>query len=149
MVDFLKVSKFFFFNVSANVGFAQPNKLDDVELVRFGYKMKRINPKAKPEPELNTVIDRMAFQGPFGPDLQAAIVQHQRIVGGTQDGRVSRASTFKADGSYDGAHLWLIEILSNNMRVSASDIFPRLDIHPNCGPELVKTLKDMFIHGVK
>jgi hypothetical protein len=42
----------FRWNLTANVGPGQPNKLDDVELVRFGYICMRQNLKFPPSSDL-------------------------------------------------------------------------------------------------
>lgn len=145
MVDFIKYGDLFYFNLSANVGAMQPNKTDDVELVRFGYKMRRANPKAANKPQLNELTDQMNAKGGYGPDLQAVIDEHQSGLGGPRDGRISRAQLFSGDGLYDGKNVWIIEGLTNSMRVAAAANFPRIDLHDDCGPELAKAVKRIFL----
>ena len=84
--------KFFRWNLSANVGPQQPNKLDDVELVRFGYFCMRENKQFPAKPEVRAALQEMRNSGPFAQDLANVIVAHQRSRGGTQDGRVSVAN---------------------------------------------------------
>jgi hypothetical protein len=145
MVEFVQVGENFYFNVTAPVGTGQMNRLDDAELVRFGYKSMVKAAKVPVDPQLKSLIDKMSSSGPFSDDLAAVITQHENVRGGTQDGRISRAVTFHGTG-YDGQHSWIIEVLSNNIRAATSKIFPRLDFDTTCGPAL-KTMLSVFIFG--
>jgi hypothetical protein len=137
----------FRWNLSANVGRGQPNKIDDVELIRFGYACMRQNKKFPPDPELLPALRAMQNFGGFGPDLANVIVAHQKNRGGTQDGvvsvaRISNTSTNRE--LYDGAHSWIVISLDNNMRDVAGDIYPRVDRHADSGPDVSNAIKRIF-----
>jgi hypothetical protein len=144
MVDFVQLGQInFYFNVTAPVGVGQMNRVDDVELVRFGYKSMVKAAKVPVDPQLKSLIDKMPYKGPFSDDVAAVIKQHEKVRGGTQDGRISRAVTFHGTG-YDGQHSWIIEVLSNNIRAATGKVFPRLDLDTDCGPNLKAGLVFIF-----
>ena len=137
----------FRWNLSAHVGPGQPNKIDDVELVRFGYYCLRQNGKFPAAPELLPVLREMQNFGGFGPDLANVIVAHQQNRGGTQDGVVSPARISNTSTNrelYDGTHNWIVTALDNNMRDVAGEFYPRVDKHAASGPEVSKAIKRIF-----
>ena len=137
----------FRWNLTANVGKGQPNLAEDVELVRLGYLAVREDPKVPPRAELREPLSKLQPFGPYGPDLQAVIDAHQKIRGGTQDGIVSVAkisSTTTNVDHYDGIHTWIIVALDNKLHSLPGDIYPRIDKHPKCGPELKKKALKIF-----
>ena len=138
----------FRWNLTANVGPGQPNKLDDVELVRFGYICMKQNVKFPASSDLQEVIDKVRADGPFDTDLADAIKAHQLEHGGTQDGIVSVAnvsSTSHNKERYDSSHTWIIMNLNNNMLDVAGDVYPRIDKHPQSGPEVSKVVKKICV----
>lgn len=137
----------FRWNLSADVGSRQPNRLDDVELVRFGYYCMSQDTRFPPDPKLRPVLQAMRSLGPFDQDLANVIVTHQRNRRPTQDGKVSVAKvsfTSTNRERYDGAHSWIIISLNNNMIDIAGDVYPRIDKHPASGPEVSKAVKKIF-----
>ncbi len=139
-----------FWNLSADVGPGQPNRPDDVELVRFGYFLMKDNPKATAGPfaALKPVLQKVTPSGPFGNDLAEAIRTHQRLRGGTQDGRVSVAKDNRFNrGEYDGQHAWMVFPLNNSMIDMAPSLYPRIDLHPQSGPAMRATVRRICLHG--
>jgi hypothetical protein len=139
-----------FWNLSADVGPGQPNQPDDVELVRFGYFLMKDNPKATSGPfsALKPVLQKVTPTGTFGNDLAEAIRTHQRLRGGTQDGRVSVARDNKFNrGQYDGQHVWMVFPLNNSMIDMAPTLYPRVDLHPQSGPAMSSTVRRICLHG--
>jgi hypothetical protein len=124
------------------------NKLDDVELVRFGYNCMRLNTRfPTTDPGLLSALKAMRRTGGFDQDLADVIVAHQRSRGGTQDGIVSVArisATSKNRERYDGAHSWIIVALDNNMVDVAADVYPRIDKHPDSGFGVSSAVKKVF-----
>ena len=149
MVDSIVFAGRFFFNVTAAVGTGQPNRLDDVELVRFGYKMQRKDPRLVSRPGTaarQQLADKMNGTGPFAPDLQAVITAHEIERGGAQDGRVTPAQHYaNIDGTYDHQHIWIIMALNNAMRFVAKDIYPRIDLHIESGSEVSRVVRGFFL----
>ena len=149
MVEPIVFANRFFFNLSAQVGKGKSNQLADVELVRFGYKMKRLDPTSSTLPRnraLNGLLDNLAGRGPFADDLQVVIDEHEKQRGGTRDGCVSPARHFQGiDGTYDGNNIWIIMSLNNNMRGVLGDGFPRIDLHDLAGPEISKFVRFLFL----
>jgi hypothetical protein len=141
----------FFWNLSAKVGPGQPNKPDDVDLVRFGFICIKLNPKLMVGPRLamKPLLDRMRPFGPFDTDLAEVIVAEQKIRGGTQDRIISPAHLSAANkGSYDGGgHTWLILPLNNNMSDIANSVYPRIDKHPQSGPSVSVVVEDICVGG--
>ncbi len=148
MVSPLIFNDRFLWNVSADVGQGKPNKLDDVELVRFGYLAFLTNPPTisqAPE-KFRTALTRMRTIGPFGQDLQDVIVQHELTRGGTQDGCVSVMHPNRANrGTYDGKHIWIILSLNNNMKDILRDLYPRIDRHTQSGLEISKVVEKFMV----
>jgi hypothetical protein len=139
-----------FWNLSSDVGPGQPNKTDDVEFVRFGYFLMKDNPKAMTGQfvTLKPILQKVTPTGPFDNPLAEAILAHQRLRGGTQDGRVSvaKANNFNR-GQYDGQHIWMVFPLNNTMIDMAPNIFPRIDLHPQSGPAVTATVRKICLHG--
>ena len=140
----------FRWNLSSSVGSGQINRLDDVELVRFGYNCLKQNKKFPPSAALLPALRAMKTFGEFDQDLADVIVAHQKDRGGTQDGIVSVANvTFTSTNRelYDRKHSWIIIALCNNMIDVAGDVYPRVDKHPESGPEISRSVKSIF--GIK
>ena len=151
MAKFEIISDKVVFNLNADVGRMAPNKLDDVELVRFGYFCMKNNPKSllSMPPRHKAALQAMQPRGPYFADLQEVIDAHQEARGGTRDGKVSvgKGQIFHT-GIYDGVHMWIIYVLSNNMRIFIPDIFPRIDLHNQSGLEISKRVLELFNLGV-
>jgi hypothetical protein len=146
MVEVKGNNAFFIWDISANVGSRQPNKLDDVELVRFGYYM------ISQAPEINTrlaglkpLLSGLSTSGGFDQNLEVIIRAHESIRGGSQDGYVSKSRVDVLNrGYYDRNHSWIIVSMNNFMR--DFDYFPRLDLHAKCGPELKRVVKSIMLN---
>jgi hypothetical protein len=139
-----------FWNLSADVGPGQPNRPDDVEFVRFGYFLMKDNPKAMNGPfaALKPVLQHVTPTGVFDNALAEAIRAHQRVRGGTQDGRISVARDNKFNlGAYDGKNTWIVFPLNNSMIELASNIYPRIDLHPQSGPAVSTSVRKICLHG--
>lgn len=149
MAKFENDQGFFEFNLTADVGKASPNRLDDVELVRFGYFCLGRNPQATQiTPRLKAALQRMKSNGPHGPDLQEVIDAHQQARGGTQDGKVSIGKAQIRKGQslrYDDKHSWIIYILTANMFSNNPDGFPRIDQEIDAGNAISATVAEMFV----
>ena len=127
-----------FWNISANVGLASPNRADDVQLVQFGYYATLINPKSGINAEQREAYGKIVLgqpcNGSASDPLVAAIQAHQKTRGGAQDGHVS---PIMGGSSYDGGkHTFIMIALNNNMSDVMPDTFPRVDRHSKC-PALV------------
>jgi hypothetical protein len=139
-----------FWNLSMDVGPGQPNKPDDVEFVRFGYFLMKDNPKAMTGQfvSLKPTLQKVTPTGPFDNALAEAIRGHQRLRGGTQDGKISvaKANNFNR-GIYDGQHTWMAFPLNNTMIDMAPNIYPRIDLHLQSGPAVTETVRKICLHG--
>jgi hypothetical protein len=129
----------FYWNIRANVGLNSPNNPEDVQLVQFGYLAKSLMPDTTPaeKPIYAAVTPGAVYTGSQNDPLTLAILTHQKIRGGTQDGHVS---VIRGERSYigaDGPHTFMLIALVNCMRDLMPDAFPRLDKHPKC-PDLLK-----------
>ena len=137
----------FFFNLDADVGKMSPNRIEDVELVRFGYFCKKSNPRALLLMSAREKVSVLALQprGPYRSDLQEAIDAHQENRGGTQDGKVSVGKPQLSHGErYDRAHVWIIFTLCYNLAAVLPNIYPRIDLHDQSGPEISKRVRELF-----
>lgn len=132
------VSGIFYWNVGAAVGAGQPNRLDDVELVRFGFVMMRsANDIHRASPQLRAALQELRRTGGFDRDLDAAIRALQAQMKTPADGKVSVAQVSAANhGRYDGHHMWIIWRLNEFMR--DFDLYPRIDLHPDSGLEIYR-----------
>jgi hypothetical protein len=146
MAQIFLIGGFFRWNLTYNVGRNQPNALDDVELVRFGYACMARNPHFPPKAAVTDVLSKMRLAGPYGDDLQAVIDAHQADRGGTQDGAISvdRGTTFNHE-RYDSTHGWIIALLNNNMLDVIGDIYPRIDKSDFSGPAISAIVKKLLI----
>lgn len=143
----------FYFNLTEPVGKKCPNKLEDVELVRFGYFCMARNPKITTPltPEEKRALSAMNTAGGYGPDLQDVIDQHQnfrkKAAGIEPDGKVSVARFTPADARspfFDRKHLWIIATLNNSMRQLFTDTYPRIDQEVECGPACSAAVLKIF-----
>ena len=140
-----------FWNLSKDVGQGQPNQADDVEFVRFAYFLMKDNPKAMVgefATQLKPVLQKVTPTGAFDTALADAIRTHQRLRGGTQDGKVSvaKATNFNR-GVYDKQHTWMVFPLNNTMIDMAPNIYPRIDLHPQSGPAVTQVVRKICLHG--
>ncbi len=139
-----------FWNLTTDVGPGQPNKADDVEFVRFAYFLMKDNPKAMTGAfvTLKPILEKVTPTGAFDDALAEAIRAHQRLRGGTQDGRVSVAKSNNFNrGLYDNQHSWMVFPLNNSMIDMAPEIYPRIDLHPRSGPAVTQTVRRLCLHG--
>lgn len=129
----------FAFNIDANVGVNCPNKLDDVQLVQFGYFAKGQAPDTSPTLKAlcAKVVPGAPYTGAPNDPLTLVIKAHQAERGGTQDGHVSVLPPNGATLSYDGKHSFMILVLNNNMLDITKNDYPRIDKHPSC-PSVLK-----------
>ena len=124
-----------------------PNRLDDVELVRFGYYCAKVSVKIRPliSPRMRTSLDVMQSKGPYRPDLQNVIDAHQQVRGGTKDGKVSVGKPQVTHSfSYDSKHSWIIFGLTLPMVEYMPDEYPRIDVDDQSGPEISKRVRELF-----
>jgi hypothetical protein len=140
-----------FWNLSKDVGQGQPNQADDVEFVRFAYFLMKDNPKAMVgefATQLKPVLQKVTPTGAFDTALADAIRTHQRLRGGTQDGKISvaKATNFNR-GIYDKQHTWMVFPLNNTMIDMAPNIYPRIDLHPLSGPAVTEVVRKICLHG--
>jgi hypothetical protein len=147
MAQIFLIGGLFRWNLTQNVGRNQPNVLDDVELVRFGYACMARNTRFPPKGALPDVLAQMSSTGGYDDDLQSVIDAHEKSRGGTQDGCVSvDRSTQINKGVYDAAHHnWIIGALNNNMRDVVGDIYPRIDKSDFSGPGISAVVKKLLI----
>ena len=63
------------------------------------------------------------------------------------DGKVSvaKANNFNR-GRYDREHSWLVFPLNNNLIDMAGNLYPRLDLHPQCGPAVKAVVRKICLH---
>jgi len=148
MAQILLINGFFRWNLTTNVGRNQPNALDDVELVRFGYACAARNTLFPSRAEMANEFSKMRTTGGYADDLQVVIDAHQKLRGGTQDGAVSvdRGGTFNPKERYDNVHQWIIAVLNNNMLDIIGDIYPRIDKSDFSGPRISEVAK-RFLTG--
>lgn len=137
--------KAFRWNLTADVGPGQRNLGDDVDFVRFGYFCMMINPISRKSPELQAALNKLRPAGRFDTDLAEVIRVHQKDRGGKQDGIVSVEKATNANReTYDGAHVWIVAVLNNNMRDITSDDYPRIDKHQSSGVMLMAAVKNIM-----
>ncbi len=130
-----------FFNLDADVGRLSANKIDDVELVRFGYIRKKNSPNVvgRLSPREIAALQALRPRGGSDSDIQEVIDAHQESRGGTQDGKVSVGKSQITHGPrYDNKHAWIIYNLCHNMADAFPYIYPRIDQHELSGPDISK-----------
>ena len=136
----------FCLNVDSHVGPGCSNKVEDVQLVQFGYYcMTRSNyaPFGLTPAEMaiiKTVVPWCLY-GSLTDPLTLSIKAHQRARGGTQDGRVS---PFTSASGFYGESTWMIISLVVNIIMVYPDLYPRLDKVSNCPPALAAATRRMF-----
>jgi hypothetical protein len=137
----------FAWSVSSHVGPNCPNMPEDVQLVQFGYYCAARTPTgtAKFTPEeraiLNSVVPGAPYTGGPTDPLTLAIKAHQRIHGGTQDGRISPLA---GQSGWYGGGTYLMIALTGRMMEFRPEIYPRLDKYPSCPPALMSLCRKMF-----
>ena len=136
------------FNLDHDVGRNSPNRLDDVELVRFGYFCAKVSPKllAKHSAEMKVALQNLRTDGPYLSDLQDVIDIHQRTRGGPQDGKISTGKSRATHSfSYDSQHSWIIFSLSGLMFERIPDTYPRIDLEDQSGSEISRRIQELVL----
>ena len=130
-----------YWNVEAHVGPGCPNKVDDVQLVQFGYWCMGNNPKtpigAADRALFAAIVPGAAYSGSASDALTLAIKRHQQLRGGVQDGKVS---PMPPNQGYN----WIIAALSNNMSNYLSSVWPHIDKHAKCPPAVKALVMSTF-----
>lgn len=132
--------KYFFWTVDSHVGPSCPNVKEDVELVQlciYCHARSKNRSKSYTAAEVQAlmeVVPGAPYSGTSGEALTRAIRAHQRVRGGTQDGRVSPVQ--HSSGMYVGGKMWMILALCNNIRDVYPHAWPRISLAPNCPPAL-------------
>jgi hypothetical protein len=131
-------------NLDGNVGKGQSNKLEDVQLVQFGFYCLSKDSGASKTPEQQAIYASVklgsAFSGTPTDPLCIAIATHQRAKGGTQDGVVSVLPN--GFTTYGSGHYRTFAYLLASIYVVTSDTWPRIDKHPACPAALRAVIKD-------
>ena len=141
-------SRMFYFNLDAAVGPGCPNKPDDVQLVQMGYVAMLRNPAAASvmTPDMKEAFGKIVPGAPYtgGRDewLSKAIRAHQARSGGTQDGKVSVATSA---AYYDKTHSFIVVVLDNNIMDYMPQDYPRLDKSPLCAGALRQSVQLMLL----
>ena len=137
-------SDVFNWNIDANVGLNSLNKQVDFELVQFGYFAESQDARVPQESRtiFANVVPGSRYTGGASDPLTLAILEHQKIHGGTQDGHISviRGST----GFYNAASTFLLVGLNASMRALLGSNFPRIDSHAKCPPTLKAAVARCF-----
>lgn len=128
--------------MDSHVGPNCPNKPEDVQLVQFSYFcMGKNNAKTaswgftpKEMANIRSIVPGEPYSGAYSDKLSAAIRAHQRIRGGTQDGRVSPIQS--AAGVYAEGLAWMIIALCNNIEDVNASHWPLLHLMPGCPGQL-------------
>lgn len=132
-------------NLNANVGFASPNRQDDVELVQLGYFIMGKRKLGAMPTDLLAMMAAIRVgsicTGRMDDPLVQLIFAHQKHRKSTVDGRVSVISN--STGTF-GGETYLLGSLINNIFADQPELFPRVDKHPRCG----STLRQSVIEGV-
>lgn len=131
-------------NIEANVGLSSPNRTEDVQLVRLGYRSMAIANLPEVGQELKDACRNLNVRGGCSgredDELVKIIRLHQRLRGGVQDGHVSIIHT-------DAAHLpvyqegsiratFMLNSIVNNIASVIPHRWPRVDLHEDCPSEL-------------
>ena len=135
------------FNVDVEVGKGRPNRIDDVELVRYGYTCLKSDTRFQVNitPRLRAALQKLNPRGAHANDLQEVIEAHQEARGGQIDGIVSVGKSQSMHTIlYDRKHAWIIYSLSGFIRDNDPDLYPRIDLDESCGSELRKKVKTIF-----
>lgn len=131
----------FFWNVSYAVGRGKPNRLDDVELVRYGFNCMRNTHGADLGPEGLAYFPRLKIFGPFGDDLHEVIVFYQKMSGHPQDGCV------RPTPQYAPRLAGLVPTivgLNMFMRRHEGEIYPRIERSNATGAEVSRVCAQFF-----
>ena len=144
MVAIATLAGQFFWNLTQPVGRGQPNSLDDVEFVRFGYVMMRASPAfGGPPPNMVEPLRLMRRSGSFDSDLDTVIRSHQAVKEIPQDGKGSVAHATAANhGRFDGKHRWIVVTL--NVVAREFNFYPRIDLHPESGLEVSRAVRALL-----
>jgi hypothetical protein len=137
----------FAWSVSSHVGPSCPNTSEDVQLVQFGYycAARTTIGVAKLTPEekaiMSSVVPGAPYFGSPSDPLTLSIKAHQRVHGGTQDGRISPIA---GDSGWYGTGAYLMVSLSGRMMEIYPQIYPRLDKFPNCPIAVAALCRKIF-----
>jgi hypothetical protein len=137
----------FAWSVSAHVGPYCPNNPEDVHLVQLAYYCAARTPMgvAKFTPQevavMSSIVPGSPYSGAASDPLTLTILAHQRVHGGTQDGRISPLSG--STGWY-GTASYLLVPLCGCMMEKYPALYPRLDKFPGCPPTLVNLCHKLF-----
>lgn len=137
----------FTWNVHARVGPRCPNRVDDVQLVQFGYHCMARDSSSltglKPEEIaiLSTIVPGASYSGSPQDPLTLAIKAHQRLRGGAQDGNVSPIKN--NEGVY-GSHAWMIISLCISMMNVYPAFYPLVHKAPKCPAAFAAVVKRTF-----
>jgi hypothetical protein len=137
----------FLYNLDADAGKGSPKRLDDVELVRFGYFCIKVSSKlqARIPSRMKTALESLQAQGPFLPDLQVVIDAHQADRDRTQDEKVSVGKPqLTHDFNYDGTHSWIIFSLCMSMIDRLPNQYPRIDLDKKSGLTISKKVRELL-----
>ena len=133
-----------FFNVDGVVGAAPAaNNREDVLLVQFILKSVGEKPQEKMTPEEIAVFKAVNVTGVCDAPTINAIKLVQRKKHSVNpsivvDGRVSPAR----GGTYSyGGGVWTIAIINDLMQDKNTEVWPRIDLMPNCPPEVRAMVK--------
>ncbi|MFO1087064.1 MAG: hypothetical protein U1E21_21120 [Reyranellaceae bacterium] len=141
----------FFYNIDAKVGAHAPNRVNDVQLVQFGYFAMLRSPKnanslsAAERDAFGKIVLGSPCNGTDADPLVRAIRAHQASRGGTQDGLVSELKPGHiAYTDRTGFHTLILVALNNSMRDVMAGRFPRIDLHESCPAGLKAFVKGLF-----
>ena len=135
-------------NIDAQVGLNSPNKAADVELVQLAYVMMSRNGKVNLAQDQRNLISQLKVGDRCAgtpDDLLVRIIRnHQRVRGGTQDGKVSPITTTTGIYLEKGSHVYMLVILNNNLLDGMPFLYPRVDQHPDCPINLKKAILETY-----
>lgn len=135
----------FYFNLHADVGQGCANRLDDVELVRYGIACLAAAPVNRADPNLRPFLEaaaRVKATGPFDSFVSNAVLAFQKTFDTMHaDGKVS---VIRGDRSPHG-HIYVLQTMTAAMRLACTRVYPRLDLVPETGPALSQVVRKMFL----
>jgi hypothetical protein len=129
----------FLWNLEGNVGAGQPNFMEDVQFVQFGYFFVSKSPATPPSLRAAAaeVALGAAFSGTEDDPVIKTIRAHESLRGGPQDGRISKFPN--ETGTYNfGGHekSYILLSLLNTISDAMPGDYPRIYKHPLCPPIL-------------
>ncbi len=135
----------FYFNLHAEVGPGKPNRIDDVELVRFGIKVLASGERARAAGAAASAFvaaaAQVSFLGPYDATIGAAVLAFQRWKGLTQDSTIS-----KIMGAYTPHNrIYVLQYMQGEMRRTYPNLYPRIDRVAEVGPTVSAVIRNMFV----